>query len=264
MASAPQLPISSATYKRKLLSAVDSVPDARLGRDFDRSWPTLHIEAASARSAVCGRSASPLVPAAIVSGTRADIDRSRMGEPGSQPWWGGVVVDRCRRQRGCGSRNRRCQPGRNCSAVRGRDCIFDPGCYSITRLVAIYSGKGHWVTAADHNAVYTRVSTALDVVGLIGAAGAAKETVATARALGEVNGSFREGLGALSRQQRMRFTQALELQGSRRVAAARINLVLKLKLLDAFGAVYGTSTSAYSGVVHDIVVFIVHPAERHP
>ena len=36
--------------------------------------------------------------------------------------------------------------------------------------------------------------------------------------------------------------------------------MLKLKLLDAFGAAYGFGTSAYGGVVHDIVVFIVHPA----
>lgn len=44
------------------------------------------------------------------------------------------------------------------------------------------------------------------------------------------------------------------------MAAARVNLVLKLKLVDAFGAIYRTGTSAYNGVAHDIVVFIVHPA----
>jgi len=79
----------------------------------------------------------------------------------------------------------------------------------MARLIAIYSGHEKDVQKADHNVVYTYVSTALDVIGLVGAAGAAKETAATVRALGDVNGSFREGLGALSRQQRLRFTQAL-------------------------------------------------------
>ncbi len=130
---------------------------------------------------------------------------------------------------------------------------------SVGRLYAIYSGHSRWVTNLDHNAVDTRTSTALDVVSLIGAGGAAKETVATTRALGHAGSSFREGLGALNRQQRRRLTTALELQGARRVAATRINLVLRLKLLDAFGAAYGTGTSAYNRVVHDLVVFIVNP-----
>ena len=130
---------------------------------------------------------------------------------------------------------------------------------SVVRLWKIYNGESRWVTEKDHDAVYLAVNQGLDLVGLVGAGLAFKETVVTARALGRAGSSWRVGLGTLSRQQRAAITRELALQGARRIAAKRINFVLQAKLLDAFAATYGTSVSAYNGVAHDVAVWIVSP-----
>lgn len=77
--------------------------------------------------------------------------------------------------------------------------------------------------------MYLAVNQGLDLVGLVGAGLASKETVVTARALGRAGSSWKVGLGKLSRQQRPTLTRELALQGARRVAAKRINFVLQAK-----------------------------------
>lgn len=131
---------------------------------------------------------------------------------------------------------------------------------SVTRLWKIYHGQSKWVSNLDHNAVYQNVSLGVDLFGLFSAGAVVRETVATGKALGRAGSSFSRGLGQLSRPQRFQLTRELELQGSRRVAAERINKVLQLKLLDAFAATYGTAVSAYNGVAHNIAVYIVYPS----
>lgn len=255
----PPRPVASGVYARRLVAAVDSVPATRGMGVMLIDHGRLSVVRACAPDAtfvvVQLRSPSPKVvpgPERIPSGKEwlnlglnlGGAALSWIGIAGSvaaAPETGGVSL------------------GATVLLYGGATASSLQVVNSVGRLYAVYSGHSRWVTNLDHNAVYTRTSTALDVIGLVGAGGAVKETVATTRALGRAGSSFSEGLGALNRQQRLRLTAALELQGARRVAASRINLVLRLKLLDAFGAAYGTGTSAYGGAVHDLVVFIVDP-----
>ena len=134
---------------------------------------------------------------------------------------------------------------------------------SIFRLGAIYTGHSSTVEQADEIRAYTVITDLLDVAGIAGAGGAFKEAAAADKALGRAGFSTYDALkgGALSRPIRRRLTEALALQGAKRVAAAKITLIVRLKLLDAFAAAYGLSSSAYTGAIHDVVVFIVHPGQ---
>ena len=132
---------------------------------------------------------------------------------------------------------------------------------SVARLTAIYTGHAALVEKADGMRVYTIANDALDLAGILGAGGAFKEAAAADKALGKVGmGTWDVASGrAISRPLRRQITKALELQGAKRVAAARITLIVRLKLLDAFAAAYGVSVSSYSGGLHDIAVLIIHP-----
>ncbi len=132
---------------------------------------------------------------------------------------------------------------------------------SIVRLTAIYTGHSALVGKADHMRVYTITNDALDLAGILGAGGAFKEAAAADKALGKVGVSTWEAASgkAFSRPMRRRITEAMALQGAKRVAAARITLIVRLKLIDAFAAAYGVSVSSYTGGMHDIAVLIVHP-----
>ena len=128
----------------------------------------------------------------------------------------------------------------------------------------IYTGRASVGDKADHMPGYTIASNVLDVAGLAGSGGALKEAAEADRVLGKAGFNTYDALkgGALSRPVRRRMTEALALQGARRVAAERITLIVRLKALDAFAQAYGIGVSAYSGAVHDVLVFIVHP--QHP
>ena len=132
---------------------------------------------------------------------------------------------------------------------------------SIARLTAIYTGHSALVEKADHMRVYTITNDALDLAGILGAGGAFKEAAVADKALGKVGVSTWEAASgkAFSRPMRRRITEAMALQGAKRVAAARITLIVRLKLIDAFAAAYGVSVSSYTGGIHDIAVLIVHP-----
>ena len=132
---------------------------------------------------------------------------------------------------------------------------------SIARLTAIYTGHASIVAKADKMCVYTITNDVLDLAGIAGAGSAFKEAAAADKALGRVGVSTWEAASgkAFSRPMRRRITEAMALQGAKRVAAARITLIVRLKLIDAFAAAYGVSASSYAGGIHDIAVLIVHP-----
>ncbi len=130
---------------------------------------------------------------------------------------------------------------------------------SAGRIIAVYAGKARTVDWLDNQSWYSIANTSLDIIGLAGAATTAVQTVKMVRKMRTANVTIREGLGQLSRPQRRRMTEALELAGNKRATAAAINLTLKFKLLDAMGAAYGTGVSTYNGVLHQLVVWIVYP-----
>jgi hypothetical protein len=119
------------------------------------------------------------------------------------------------------------------------------------------TGRESVNAALDQDETYVWTMRGLDVVGLVGAGGAIKEVKATSAALDEAGIGWSEALGPLNRNQRLRLTEGLELQGARRVAAVSINAVVKQRLLDGIGAAMGFTGSATSGVVADIVVWVV-------
>ena len=86
--------------------------------------------------------------------------------------------------------------------------------------------------------VYTIANDALDLAAILGAGGAFKEVAVADKALGRVGvGTWEAASGrAISRPMRRQITRALELQGAKRVAASRITLIVRLKLIDAFAA----------------------------
>ncbi len=135
---------------------------------------------------------------------------------------------------------------------------------SVGRLTAIYTGHGALVTKADKTLVYVVANDALDFAGILGAGGAFKEAAALEKGVAKT-GVRTWDLAAgspISRPLRRQLTQALELQGVKRVAAARITLIVRMKLLNAFAAVYGISVSSYNGAIHDVSVLIVHPDSK--
>jgi hypothetical protein len=134
---------------------------------------------------------------------------------------------------------------------------------SVTRVANMNMGRQAANDAMDKNRTYYWTMLGLDVVGLIGAGGALKEAYATSQALEEAGVSWERGLGALNRNERLRLTRSLELQGARRVPAAQINRLLKQKLLDTLGAAGGIFGSASSGAIKELVVWIVSsPADN--
>ncbi len=130
---------------------------------------------------------------------------------------------------------------------------------SAGRIIAVYAGKARTVDWLDDQSWYSIANTSLDIIGLAGAATTAVQTVKMVRKMRTANVTVREGLGQLSRPQRRRLTESLELAGNKRATAAAINLTLKFKLLDALGAAYGTGVSTYNGALHQLVVWIVYP-----
>ena len=132
---------------------------------------------------------------------------------------------------------------------------------SVVRLTAIYTHHADKIEQADKLPIYVFANDALDAASIMGAGGAFKEAAAADKALGKVGISTYDALkgGALSQPVRRRLTESIALQGAKRVAAAKITLIVRLRIMNAFAGVYGMSVSAYSGSIHDVVVFIVHP-----
>ncbi|UAJ08644.1 hypothetical protein [Polymorphobacter megasporae] len=135
---------------------------------------------------------------------------------------------------------------------------------SVGRLTAIYSGHGALVTKADKTLVYVVANDALDFAGLFGSAAAFKEAAALEKGIGKTGARTWDLVqgSPISRPMRRQLTEALELQGMKRVPAARITLIVRMKLLNAFAAVYGISASSYSGALHDVSVLIVHSVQK--
>jgi hypothetical protein len=115
----------------------------------------------------------------------------------------------------------------------------------------------------DNNQTYVWSMRGLDALGLVTAFGAFAEVRSTYAALEEADMSFGDALGPLTRRERLVLTEALELQGARRVAAISINNVVKQRLLDGIGGLVGIGGSSVGtgGVVHDVVVWVVSAAQ---
>ena len=96
-----------------------------------------------------------------------------------------------------------------------------------------------------------------DVIGLVGAGGALKELKTTHAVLMEANVDWKvASAGRLSRPMRRQLTTLLELQSGKRVSGAVIGQLLKKRLLDGAAGALGMVSSAASGMVHEIVVWI--------
>lgn len=65
----------------------------------------------------------------------------------------------------------------------------------------------------------------------------------------------------ISRPMRKQLTEQLELQGAKRVSAAKINKVVKQWMLDALSGAIGMTGSAMTGVVHEVIVWISSPQD---
>lgn len=135
---------------------------------------------------------------------------------------------------------------------------------SVGRITAIYSGHGVLVEKADKSRIYIIANDALDLAGIAGAGGAFKEAAALEKGISRTGVRTMDLVSGspISRPLRRQLTQALELQCVKRVAAARITLIVRMRLLNAFAAVYGVSASAYNGAIHDVSVLIVHPDQK--
>jgi hypothetical protein len=97
-----------------------------------------------------------------------------------------------------------------------------------------------------------------DMVGLIGAGGAVRDIVATRGALKTAGASWGSALaGDLSRPQRQVLASMMELEGARRVQAARIGAVAKQRLVDLAVGALGMTGSAATGVVHEVAIWVV-------
>jgi hypothetical protein len=128
-------------------------------------------------------------------------------------------------------------------------------CSVATYRISNVLNDNEWANEAlDRDKSYVWAMRALDGVSLVGAGGAIKEVVETRAALKEADVAVGDAIGALNRHDRMLLTDALKLQGGRRVAAVSINNVVKLRLLDGVGAVLATAGSAKDtgGVIHDV------------
>lgn len=191
-------PVATAAYRRRLLAAVDSVPEAR-GSGVVLSD---HGQVAVLRAPRPGESFVVIQlrpssqarrapsPAAAPAPEQVSVGKEwlnlALNLGGATLSWIGVVGSAAVAPETGGL-----SLGGTVLLYSGATASSLQVANSVTRLIAIYSGHGRWVSNLDHNSVYTRTSTTLDVIGLIGAGAAAKETVATARALDEVGRSFR-------------------------------------------------------------------------
>lgn len=104
---------------------------------------------------------------------------------------------------------------------------------------------------------------AADGVGLVGAGGAFVQIKAANAALrrADVGWSLAARPG-LSRPLRRRLTEALGLQGARRLPGTVINAVVRQRLLDATAGAVGMVSSASSGIFSDIAVWMTSEKEE--
>jgi hypothetical protein len=131
---------------------------------------------------------------------------------------------------------------------------------SFYRVTNVARGQDGINQAMDDSPTYKATMYVLDGVGLIGAGGAVKEIAATNDALKAAGASWDMAeAGALTRQQRLAFTGAMEVDGVKRLSNVAISRVAKQRLLDLTGAAFGMvgSASVDGGIAHDVAIWVV-------
>jgi hypothetical protein len=117
----------------------------------------------------------------------------------------------------------------------------------------------------DENPIYVWSMRGADGVALLGVSGAIKEILATEKALQEARVAWDKVLASdLTKYQRWRLGRKMELHGGTKrnpIAAVRISAVAKQRVLDLTGAAIGLAASAQSGVIYDVVVWVLSGSE---
>jgi len=124
---------------------------------------------------------------------------------------------------------------------------------SVYRLWNVYHGRQAVNDALDNSRWYHVVMYTADAYALVDVARTGVETMRYARDVEEAEVSFSRLLSEqLNRNERLRLTEALELQGARRVAAARLAMHARTQITQAIAAVMALGGSARSGLLHAI------------
>jgi hypothetical protein len=121
---------------------------------------------------------------------------------------------------------------------------------SIYRVWNIYHDNEAANEAMDRSRLYHVVMYTADAYALLDVAKTGIESMRYARDIAESEVSFSRLLSEqLNRNERLRLTEALDLQGARRVAAARLTMDARTRIAQAIGAALALSGSARSGVI---------------
>jgi hypothetical protein len=125
----------------------------------------------------------------------------------------------------------------------------------IYRVTNIYRGHEDINEAMDRSPVFNAIMYAADAYALMDVVNVGRDSLEFARALDEADVSLSRMLGDLNRNERLRLTRALGLQGSRRVAAAKLNTIARTRIVQAIGGAFATAGSLHSGtgVLHFFV-----------
>jgi hypothetical protein len=117
----------------------------------------------------------------------------------------------------------------------------------IYRVTNIYRGHEDINEAMDRSPVFSAVMYAADAYALMDVANVGRESMEFLRGLDEANVSLSRMLGDLNRNERLRLTRTLGLQGARRVAAAKLNAIARTRIVQAIGGAFATAGSLHSG-----------------
>lgn len=136
---------------------------------------------------------------------------------------------------------------------------------SVYRTANDYRDRQDINNSLNKSQVYQWTMRSADIIGLVGVGGSLKELKTTHAVLMEANVDWKvESAGRFSRPMRRQLTTLLELQGGKRVAGAVIGQLLKKRLLDGAAGALGMVSSAASGMVHEIVVWITDETNGSP
>ncbi len=117
---------------------------------------------------------------------------------------------------------------------------------SIYRVANIYRGNEAVNEALDRNPIYNAVMFAADTYALVDVVNVSRESVRFLRDVDEAEVSFSRLLGDLNRNERLKLTRALKLEGARRVASAKLNQIVLTRITQAVGGAMATAGSLHS------------------
>lgn len=134
---------------------------------------------------------------------------------------------------------------------------------SLYRTTAVIRGREDALDRLDEKPAYKYSMWVLDGVGLLGAGSAVKEMMATGGALKSAGASW-STTQSLSRQQRLAFTSAIEIEGMKRLPSGTISRIVKQRLLDLTVAAFGMAGSATidGGITYDVAIWLVTQPEK--